>query len=158
MIKLKPFIQSKGFCGPASLKIVMDYYGVHVSESRIAKIARASREEGSTAKGLIAAANYFGFNTFLKDSSTLADIKSFIKKKIPVIVDWFYEDGGHYSVVADIKRDEVLLFDPALTSCKRKMSKEIFMRVWFDFPNSYIKVPKELILRRMLVLTPKNAK
>jgi len=46
MIKLKPFRQTPGLCGPASLKMVMDYYGVSVSEKEIARVAGSTRERG----------------------------------------------------------------------------------------------------------------
>ena len=105
MLKLKPFCQTAGLCGPASLKIVLAYYGVSVSESKIAKIAGASKEKGAW---LIKAAKHFGFQVFSKENSSPADIKYFIKKKIPVIVDWFLEDDGHYSVAVDI--DKKILF------------------------------------------------
>ena len=65
MIKLKPFRQRPGLCGPASLKMVMDYYGVSVSEAEIAKIAGASKEKGTSFEGLIKAAKRFGFYVFM---------------------------------------------------------------------------------------------
>ncbi len=154
MIKLKPFRQTPGFCGPASLKIVLDFYGIPVTEAKIAKLAGASRNKGTTREGLIRAAKHFGFRVFLKKNSTLSDIKGFIKKGIPVIIDWFLEDDGHYSVVADIDDKYILLVDPAFKNGKRKIPIEKFFRVWFDFPGNYIKNPKDLVLRLMLVITP----
>jgi len=154
MINIKPFEQTKGFCGPASLKMVLDFYGVLASESEIAKIAGASRKKGISAEGLIKVAKHFGFKAFLKKNSTLADIKKFIKRGIPVIVNWFLEDDGHYSVVADIDGRNILLVDPALKNGKRKMPVEKFFRVWFDFPGDFIETPKDLVLRLMLVITP----
>ncbi len=159
MIKLKPFRQTPGFCGPASLKMVMDYYGVSVSETEIAKVAGATQEKGTSIGGLIKAAKHFGFNALLKRNSSLVDLSYFIKKKIPVIVDWFSEDDGHYSVVVDVDKNNVVLMDPALRKLliyirRRKFSKETFLRIWFDFPGKFIKNPKDLVLRLMLVITP----
>lgn len=159
MIKLKPFRQAPGLCGPVSLKMVMNYYGVSVSETEIAKIAGAKREKGTSIKGLIRAAKYFGFQTFLKKNSSLDDLRYFIKRKIPVIVDWFFEDEGHYSVVVDIDKKNVVLMDPTLRKIliyirRRKFSTEKFFGVWFDFPGDFIREPEDLILRLMLVITP----
>jgi len=53
MIKLKPFRQTPGLCGPASLKMVMDYYGVSVSEKEIARVAGSTREFIRTPKDLV---------------------------------------------------------------------------------------------------------
>lgn len=151
MIKLKPFRQTPGLCGPASLKMVMDYYGVSVSEAEIAKVAGATKEKGAPIRGLIKAAKHFGFKTFFKQNSSLRDLEYFVNKKIPVIVDWFAEDDGHYSVVADINKKNVVLLDPALGG-KKVFPRETFFRVWFDFPGKFIKNPKDLVLRSILVL------
>lgn len=151
MIKLKPFRQTPGLCGPASLKMVMDYYGVSISEEKLARLSGASKKKGVSIKGLIKAAKHFGFKTFLKQNSSLKDLEQFVNKKIPVIVDWFYEDEGHYSVVADIDNKNIVLMDPALGG-KRKMPVEKFLRLWFDFPGKFIKKPDDLILRLMLVV------
>ena len=153
MIKLKPFRQTPGLCGPASLKMVMDYYGVSVSEARIAKAAGSTREKGTSPQGLIKAAKSFGFHVFLKENSTLNDLRYFVKRHIPVIVDWFFEDDGHYSIVVDINKKNVIIMDPALKG-KRKILLETFFRIWFDFPGKFIKNKKDLSIRLMLVVVP----
>jgi len=159
MIKLKSFRQTPGLCGPTSLRIVFDYYGVSVSETKIARVAGATQKKGCSIKGLIKAAKHFGFRTYLKKKSSLDDLRYFVKKeKVPVIVDWFSEDEGHYSVVGDIDKKNITLMDPSFERGKRKFSTEKFLRIWFDFPGEYIKDPKEVILRLMLVVTPKNFK
>jgi len=159
MIKLKPFRQTPGFCGPVSLKMVFDYYGISVSEAKIAKVAGATQEKGCSIKGLIKTAKYFGFRTYLKRESSFDDLRYFVKKKkVPVIVDWFSEDEGHYSVVVDIDKKNITLIDPSLKRGKRKFTTEEFLRVWFDFPGKYIKDPKEVILRLMLVIVPEGFK
>jgi len=153
MIKLKPFRQTPGLCGPASLKMVFDYYGISVSEAKITKIAGATRKKGTSIPDLIKAAKHFGFQTFLKKNSTFNDLRYFIKKGIPVMVDWFLEDEGHYSMVVDIDRKNIVLIDPTLKG-KRKIPLKKFLRIWFDFPGDYIKNPQDLVLRLMLVVTP----
>ena len=155
MLKLKPFRETPGFCGPASLKIVLDYYGVSLSEKNLGKIAGTTKEKGTLKEGLIRAAKHFGFQAFSKDRSTLSDLRYFIKRKIPVIVNWFLEDEGHYSVVVDINRKNVVLMDPHLGGL-RTMPIEKFLRIWFDFRGKYIKNLQEIVLRAMLVVTPKR--
>lgn len=160
MIKLKPFRQTPGLCGPASLKMVLDYYGVSVSEQELAKLSGSSGEKGTSVSGLIKAAKHFGrFDVFVKTNSSLDDLRYFMEKKIPVIVDWFFEDDGHYSVVVDMDKKEITLMDPTLRKIliyvrRRKFFLKDFLRVWFDFPGDYIKSPKDLVLRLMLVVTP----
>ena len=155
MIRIKPFRQTAGFCGPSSLKMVLDYYGVSVTESALAKAAGASRKEGASKDGLIKAARHFGFKVFSKEKSKLGDLRRFIKRGVPVIVDWFFEDDGHYSVAVDINQKEITLIDPALGG-ERKMSLERFTRLWFDFPGKAVKEPKDLVLRLMMAVTPRD--
>jgi len=133
--------------------MVFDYYGVSVSEAEIAKIAGTSKEKGASIKSLIKAAKHFGFQIFSKEKSSFSDLKYFIRRKIPVIVDWFFEDEGYYSVVVDIDKKNIVLMDPTLKG-KRKFSTEKFLRVWFDFPGKFIREPEDLVLRLILVITP----
>jgi len=155
MIKLKPFRQTPGLCGPASLKMIFDYYGVSVSEKEIAKAAIASRKTGVSKEGLIKAAKHFGFKVFSKEKSNIGDLRRFIRKGVPVIVDWFLEDDGHYSVAVDINQKEIILMDPSLGGL-RKMPLEKFQRLWFDFPGKFIKNHKDLVLRLMIVIILKR--
>ena len=135
--------------------MLFEYWGVVPTEAEIAKAAGASKEKGATMAGLIKAARYFGFRTFSKKNSTLNDLRHFIKKRVPVLVDWFLEDDGHYSIVIAIDKQNIVLMDPTLKG-KRKMSLQKFLRIWFDFPGDYLKNKEELILRAMLVVMPKK--
>ncbi|MFH1461092.1 MAG: cysteine peptidase family C39 domain-containing protein [Patescibacteria group bacterium] len=160
MIKLKHFRQKKsGFCGPVSLKMVLNYYNILVSANQLAKLSCVTEDEGISMTGLVKAAHYFNFQVFYKQNSAIKDLKYFMKKKIPVIVDWFLEDDGHYSVVVDVTDKNVILMDPVLGKIliytrKRIIPIDKFFRIWFDFPGDFIKEPEELVLRLMLVVTP----
>lgn len=153
MIKLRPFRQTPGLCGPASLKMVMEHYGVSVPEKEIARISGASHKTGVSQEGLIKAAKHFGFDVFSKEKSSFNDLRHFINKGVPVIVDWFSEDEGHYSVVVDIDSKNIVLMDPEVNG-ERKMPLEKFQRLWFDFPGKFIKEPKDIILRLIIAVIP----
>jgi predicted double-glycine peptidase len=156
-MNLKPVLQSPGLCGPAALRIVLDYYGIAASEEKLAKLSHATESKGTTAEGMIKAARSFNLQVLLKDDSSLADLNYFVKRKIPVIVDWFSEDDGHYSVVSRLDSKRIFLVSPSsrISEAKElKMPVEKFLRVWFDFPGPFIKRKKDLVLRRMIVLTP----
>lgn len=159
MIKLKQFRQSPGFCGPASLKMVFDYYGVRTSEKEIAKMAGSCRDRGTNMQGMIKAAQHFGFHAFSKQRSSISDLKYFVQKGIPVIVDWFFVNEGHYSVVVDIDSKNISLMDPTLRNMRiyvrrRKLPIAAFLKVWFDFSANFIENPSDLIIRAILVVTP----
>lgn len=152
MLKVKPFRQRSGFCGPAALKMVLDYYGIEKSEKELARLSGCTRTKGTRGENLLKASKKLGLKGFIKDFSEINDIRKYLKEKLPVIVDWFSTDEGHYSVVIGIDQKNVYLQDPELGHV-RTMKIKTFKRVWFDFPNEFLKSKDELVIRRMIVLS-----
>ena len=152
MLNIPPFRQKPGYCGPASLKMVLGFFGVKITEKKMIEISGCSQTRGIRAEGLVRAARKLGFHAKIKDFSDLKDIYEWVnKKKIPVIVDWFAFKGGHYSVVSGIDKENIYLEDPSLGH-RRALKLNTFKRLWFDFPNEYLKSKSELIIRRMIVI------
>ena len=162
MLKIKPFQETlnAGMCGPASLKIVLKYYGIEAAEKELAKLAGVSSDLGADDKGLARVAKHFGFKVKIKNNSSFKDIEKWFDKKVPVIVNWFtrgrcdYTDSdivdGHYSVAAGLDDKFIYLQDPEIGKI-RKLERDDFMRVWFDFKGEYIK-PNGLIIRQIIVI------
>lgn len=144
MILLKPFKQSKGYCGPASLKMVLSAYGITKSENSLAKLTKTSRKNGCKEKGIIKAAKSLGFKGFVKEQSTIKEIRMLVKNKTPVIVDWFSpEEAGHYSVVVGFDKQNIFMADPHFGRIvKHKI--EWFEERWFDLVNGKL-ISKEII-------------
>ena len=165
IIKLKPFQETlnSGMCGPASLKIVLDYYDIEKSEKELAKLCQVDKDLGTDDKSIKKAAEKLGFKVIIKNNSNLKDIEKWLDKKVPVIVDWFtrgrqdYSESdvsdGHYSVVAGIDEKYIYLQDPEIGKI-RKMDRNDFLKVWFDFKGKYIK-PDELIIRQSIIILKK---
>jgi predicted double-glycine peptidase len=152
MINLKPFQQRADFCGPASLKMVLHHFGIEKTEKQIANKVGATPSLGIEAEDLLKVAKKWGLKGRIQDSSKLEDLTHWVKKKkIPIIVEWFFEDDGHFSVVVDIDRENVYLQDPDLGHV-RAFTRKKFLRIWFTFPTLYMKKESDLILRRMLIL------
>lgn len=147
-------------CGPASLKMVFDYYGYDKSEKDVAKMCATTNELGTDAEGIQRAARSIGLKAMTYDNSTLEDIQKWLDKKVPVIVNWFtrgridypQEDvpDGHYSVVVGLDDEFIYLQDPEIGKL-RKIDREDFMKVWFDFSGKYIS-PEELIIRQLIAV------
>ncbi len=155
MLDVKSFKQTPGFCGPASLKIVLSYYGIEKSEAELAKISNCSKEKGTSAQDIVDAAHKLGFKAETKDNCTFEDLKNYLRDKTPVIVDWFLNDEGHYSVVVGIDKENIYLQDPSIGHL-RAMKLETFYRVWFDFPESFLRSKDDLILRRIIAVEKGN--
>ena len=147
-------------CGPASLKMVFDYYGIDKSEEEIAKLAGTTDDLGTDDQGIKKAAEELGLKVEIKNNSTFEDIQGWLDKKVPVIVNWFtrgradYEDSevadGHYSVVVGLDEEFIYIQDPEIGKL-RKIEREDFMKVWFDFTGEYIN-PDELIIRQLIAI------
>jgi len=162
MLKIKPFQETlnSGMCGPASLKIVLEYYGVNKTEKELFKLCKTKKDLGTDDKSIKKAAEKLGFKVKIKNNSSFKDIEKWLDKGVPVIVNWFtrgrtdYSDSdvsdGHYSVVAGLDKNNIYLQDPEIGRI-RKIDKEDFMTVWFDFKGKYIKA-NELIIRQIIVI------
>lgn len=151
MLRVLPFRQSSGLCGPASLKMVLEYFGIKKSEKELAKLSSAHPHRGTRAKNLVSAAKKLGCKAYYKDFSSVKEIKKYIDKKMPVIVDWFSHDDGHYSVVTGIDKKFIYLQDPELGKIN-KIDLITFQRVWFDFEKNMLKKKQDIFIRRLIVI------
>ena len=159
---LKSFQETlhQGMCGAASLLIVLDYYGIKKSERELALMLNVDSELGTNSSNIKRVAEIFGLKVEIKSEGSFEDIEYWLDKKVPVIVDWFtrgrsdYPESevadGHYSVVAGLDERCIYLQDPEIGKI-RKITREDFMRVWFDFKGRYIK-PEELIVRQLIAI------
>ncbi|NQU99432.1 MAG: C39 family peptidase [Parcubacteria group bacterium] len=150
MIKLKLFKQSRGYCGPASLKMVLSSYGINKSEKYLAKLTKTSRTEGCYEKNIIEAAEKLGLNGYVKQKSSIRELRELVKKKVPVIVNWFSpEEGGHYSVIVGFEKNKIILADPHFGELK-KYKIDWFEDRWFDFIGPASK--NNLLVREIIVI------
>jgi hypothetical protein len=161
-LEIKPFQETlkKGMCGPASLKMALDYYGIKKSEKELASLTGATPRFGTDEKGLAKAARKLGFKVIVKNNSSFGDMGRWLQKGVPLIVDWFtrgrsdYPDStvadGHYSVVCGIDSKYIYLQDPEIGK-ERKIEKSDFRRVWFDFRGKFID-PRQLIIRQIIAI------
>ena len=143
ILPVKPFQQkvNQGTCGPASLKMVFEYYGVKKTEKELAKMCGTTRQMGTSATGLKTGAEALGFTVQIKDNRTFEDIQTWLDKKVPVIVNWFtrgrtdYSDSevpdGHYSVVVGLDKNYIYLQDPEIGKL-RKLTRKDFMKPEFN--------------------------
>lgn len=163
MLDVKPFQETLhgSFCGPASLKIVLDYYGVIKSEEELANLTNKDDDIGISDQDIKRVAEELGFKVEIKEFSTYEDIKEWLKKGVPVIVDWFtrgrYDYGenevadGHNSVVIGLDENFIYLQDPEIGGV-RKLEREDFIRVWFDFKSDHIEKWGDMVIRQLVAI------
>ena len=162
MLNVKPFQETlyADMCGPASLKIILDFYGVNKSEKELAILADLVPGLGVDDKGIIRAARSFGFSAKISNESNFEDIEKWLIKDVPIIVNWFTRgrkerddsevSDGHYSVVMGLDDEYIYLQDPEIGG-ERKIGREDFMKVWFDFTGQCIS-PNELVIRQLIAI------
>jgi hypothetical protein len=93
------------------------YFGIDISENKLARICRTNRISGTTGANLVTAAHKLGFATRIIDSANFGMITAWLCKGVPVIVDWISTGHGrnspvaigHYSVVCGLTRDDIIL-------------------------------------------------
>ena len=149
-----------GYCGPASLKMVLGFYGIERTEKCLAKLAGWNRNLGVDDAGIKKAAENFGFEVEIRNNSNFHDLEKFLRKGIPVIVNWFTKgrpdypesqmSDGHYSVAVGLDKKFIYLQDPEIGKM-RKIKRQDFMRVWFDFKGDYLK-SDDLVIRQIIAV------
>lgn len=154
-----PFVrQKKDWCGPACLKMVLQYYGVKKSQAVLARACKTSRVTGTRAKDIIRVANRFGLQGMIRDYTSWKELTKWVeKRKVPVIVNWFSVDEGHYSVAVHVTPNRIVLHDPEHGPL-RAFTRTHFFQVWFGFDGEFLENPAKVHVHRIIALFPKHLK
>src|SRR3989338_1876532 len=153
--------QIPGYCGPACLKMVLNFFGVDKNLNELGKMMKTREYKhpaGSTGESMVKVAKKFGLDGFVKDWSQLKDIREYVQhSKIPVILSWFSGYESHFSVIVKIDNEYIYHLDPEYDTL-RKMSFKRLASVWFEFLNGFRQPRPKLIVRRLIVIYPKTLK
>lgn len=167
LLTVKPFQETLhgGYCGPASLKMVLEYWGVNKSEEEVAATCNRDPEIGTNDVVLKKAAESYGLKVEIENDASFSSIQSWLNRRVPVIVNWFtggrsdYDDqevpDGHYSVVVGLDDTHIYLQDPEIGRL-RKLERDDFMKVWFDFKGEYITSWDDMIIRQLITIYPQS--
>ncbi len=121
------------FCGPTSLKMVFETFGVKKTEKELARLAGTTKEKGTSHCGMIRACNKNGFSCFVHEKSNFRNVESFLKAGLPVISDWTDEKSmtGHYNIITEIGKKNIFFCDPWYGP-KYPVDKKVFEKYWKD--------------------------
>jgi ABC-type bacteriocin/lantibiotic exporter with double-glycine peptidase domain len=165
LLPVKPFQETLGggYCGPASLKMVLGYWNSEQTEEEVALRCKRDPDLGTDDVFLKEAAESYGFKVDIENNASFDSIQQWLERGVPVIVNWFtrgrtdYKDDvvpdGHYSVVVGLDDANIYLQDPE-TGGLRTLDREDFMRVWFDFKPAYITSWEDIIIRQLIAIYP----
>jgi ATP-binding cassette, subfamily B, bacterial HlyB/CyaB len=115
--------QSASDCGAACLAMVARYWGKKFSINRLRDLAKVD-QNGSSIKGLSAAAESIGFST----RPIKISLDRLATQPLPAIVHW---QGRHYIVVYAITNTQVIVADPAIG--QRTLSYSEFQQDWAGY-------------------------
>lgn len=134
-------------CGCAALQGVLYYYGIEFREDRLAEKLHTTQAEGTKPQAIADFAKAEGFSVDMR-GMTIADIKHYIDKSIPVIVDiqaWsghrhpdYHSDyaDGHYVVVIGYDDERFIFEDPSLLNRGFLLFSEFLTR-WHDIDDAH---------------------
>lgn len=145
------------------MKMILEYYGLSKTEKELAELAGLSHTAGVSDVSIKRAAEALGFKVEIKNSSSFEDVRYWLDKKVPLVVNWFtrgrsdYSDSevadGHYSVAVGLDERYIYLQDPEIGQL-RKLKREDFLKVWFDFTGEQINSWDEMIIRQIIAIYP----
>lgn len=142
--------------------MVLAYHGIDKSEKELADSVGVTKELGTDDVALKRVLESFGLKATIQYDSNFTDIQNWLAKDVLVIVDWFtrgrsdYTDAdvpdGHYSIVVGLDEDYIYLQDPEIGGL-RKLKRDDFMKVWFDFRGEKITSWDDMIVRQSIAVT-----
>jgi len=131
-------------CGATVLQSILTYYGINIRTSEIFKIA-GTTQVGTPIEGMIKTLENFGLETTSKQM-TIEEVKSYLSKKIPVILllqAWTKQNksgwknkwsDGHYVIAIGFSNDKIIFEDPATFNHTCLNYSELKER-WHDIDN-----------------------
>ncbi|MGB9710090.1 MAG: C39 family peptidase [Thermodesulfovibrio sp.] len=132
IIQSVPFFPSEDFqCGPASLAMVLNFWGVKITPEEIAREIYSKDARGTADFDMIMFTEKKGFKA-LQYRGNIEDIKEKIKAQKPLIVMtdegfWFYKKY-HYMVVVGFDESTVIVNSGA--EKHKRIDTEVFIKKW----------------------------
>jgi hypothetical protein len=128
------FRQTAGFCGPAALKIVLDYYQYPFTEKELARLCQTTKA-GTDPQKIVEAAQKIGLQSYQKENLTAEEVKKIVKNGTPVIANFQLKPKigeGHYAVIVGYSKNTFILSDPQEDRGYREVKIKDFMKLWYE--------------------------
>lgn len=150
---LRHTYQTFNNCGPATLSMILGWYGKNVSQSELAdKMRPYQNQKGDNDDKTIFTyefvdwAKEYGFEAIGRVNGDIELLKKFTSNGIPVVVKtWLHvnEDIGHFRIVRGFDESKkVIIQDDSYEGPNKKFSYFDFLSMWQPFNYSYIVVYK----------------
>lgn len=141
--------QSFNNCGPASLSMLLSYFGVNKTQQELGQelrpyqIASGDNDDKSvTVKELDKYSQNLGFNTYYRPNGSIQLLKTLIANDIPVLVrTWLHpdEDIGHYRIVRGFDDTNFeIIQDDSYEGKNLRYNYDVFEKMWQPFNYEYL--------------------
>lgn len=130
-------------CGASATQSMLIYYGLDVREDKIMRLLKTSRRYGTRPENIVKVLSKFGLEASLSTQMSIEELKAYIKKGRPVIMDiqaWSYDekkdysddwDDGHYVIAIGYDEKKFYFEDPSSVRRTYLSYKEVENR-WHD--------------------------
>lgn len=122
-------------CGAASMRMVLENFGIKKTEKQIVKLLGTNKVRGTWIKNFPIVAEMFKLNYVVKRNATIADLKKYFNEESVLIINYFIpaDKVDHYSVLKKIDNNNIYFFDP-FYGPEHKYSLSNFKRNWRSDP------------------------
>lgn len=124
-------------CGPACFRNVLKYNNIIANEKTLTKKLKTDIY-GTRHEEIVRVAKSYSFNVECQENMTIGDLKDYIDKNIPVIINIQYEkfddnDHGHYVIVNGYNEHVIFIHDPDPESDdKDRIEIKELLKRWHD--------------------------
>jgi tetratricopeptide (TPR) repeat protein len=136
-------------CGPATLSMILSYYGTNVSQEELADLLRPYRnpqgdndDKNIFTHEFTGAAEQYGYRAIARVNGDIELLKIFTANGIPVVVKtWLNvdDDIGHFRVVRGFdERSGVIIQDDSYHGPNKRIPYYDFLSMWQPFNYVYI--------------------
>ncbi len=132
MKPLKPYIESPGMNGPATLKVLLSHYGKEEEEVDLGLMSNTDEVSGTMREGMEKALKEVGAIISQKKSAGLDDIRTHVENDIPAVVEIDIAGKKHFVIVYEIGKTKVYMMDSSTTSGIFILPIEEFEKKWID--------------------------
>lgn len=141
--------QSFNNCAPAALSMALSYYGLTVSQEKLAQDLRPNNntkgyndDKSTPPEELAEYVKRYNLVPYYRANGDMELIKEFIANDIPVVVRTLLktsEDFAHYRVIKgyDAVKEEIIQ-DDSLQGKNKRYSYSEFLEIWKEFNYAYL--------------------
>jgi ATP-binding cassette, subfamily B, bacterial len=137
MLKVPLYEQNRGYtCGPTCITMLGEFYRLPLTWKAIMKVSKCNKD-GMSNQDMVNALKKLGFRVNASSRNSWQDLRRNYERGIPSIVAWMLHGYiAHFSIVVKVTGEHIVLADPD-NGERRRMRKNVFMRLWFDYDGNF---------------------